>query len=130
MSTKSWEGQFDQLKDCDELILFKEKILPILDYPNEIIKSGSIEELFRCLKGIKELRHILAHGLTSERARSYDDKRKAILDARLTPIASELNESHFDIVLNSLEDCVNMLGITLVIKSKMKRNRKHRIEND
>ena len=91
-----------------------------LKYPPELLTVGSLSRLEVILKGIRELRNIIAHSLTDETAHGVDKKIKYITNAGLPVDPTKLNENHFNIILEAFNNVINILGSGLVIHNKLK----------
>jgi hypothetical protein len=87
-----------------------------LGYPTEALTVGSLDKLAVLLNGIKSLRNVIAHGITS-----VGNKVESIQLANLPVDPTTLNEQHYDIILEGVENVINILGMGLAIHNSEKR---------
>jgi hypothetical protein len=75
------------------------------------------------MKGVRALRDMIAHGLTSRSAREYVQKERLIIAAGLTPDGKGLRDQHCILVQQAIQDMINILGSAWVAHlSKQPRN--------
>lgn len=93
-----------------------------LSYPPSYLTVSSLKQLSVLLEGIKDLRHIIAHALTSDSAKNMTAKIARIEKAKLPFNPMELKEEHFNTVLEVLGNVINILGSGLVLHNRVKRD--------
>jgi len=90
------------------------ELIKHLCYPPEFLTVDSLDRLAALLDGIRELRHIIAHGLTDAIGRRMDQKIGRITNAGLPIDPRQLTEEHFKVSLEALANVTNILGAGLV----------------